>query len=644
LSWLLLPLLVVWQRIGLPEWAVKTRWSPRNGILDLSALSPKDRSLLSLSGEWEFYWNRLLTSADLKDSGVRPDFSAYIPEVWNNYRLDGKNLPGFGSATFRLRVQNAVPGQALALRMPTVSTAYRLYIDNRLVASNGAVGTDRQHFQPEYRPLTVEFTPPARDFDIILQVANYSYARGGVWYAILMGSPGKIAELDRLIGFKDLFLIGAFYLMAFYYLSIYLLRRDDRSSIYFAFVCLLALARTAICGAYPLGDLLSWIGYNAIVTIDYLSLYWFPVAAALLIGELLPGKISPKILKALAIYATVITIFTILSPISLFTRFAYSAEAIMALTAVYVLGCILRSFARREEYSGLILLGTLTLALGGIFDVLYQNDLILSNIGELTSFGYFVFLFLQSFVLAKKFSDTFGETRELSDRLIVLDRLKDEYRTNAMAAEIAFLQAQIKPHFLYNALNTIAGYCEKDARQAGRLILSLSRYLRGSLDFENLENTVSIERELELTRAYVDIEQARFKNLQVQYQVEEDTAVRLPPLTIQPLVENAIRHGIRKKKTGGGGVGGVVTVRIARVDGGIGFAVGDNGAGMPEGFAGVPLKAPSGGGGVGLYNIHTRLLRLYGRGLSIASAPDRGTSVSFVIPDQTGASGGDGER
>lgn len=206
-------------------------------------------------------------------------------------------------------------------------------------------------------------------------------------------------------------------------------------------------------------------------------------------------------------------------------------------------------------------------------------------------------------------------------------------RTAMLSAqyEIAFLHAQIKPHFLYNALTAIAALCRPDSREARDLTLSLAKYLRGTLDFDNLENLVSIDKELALVRAYLNIEQVRYPKLKVSVEVDEEINVQLPPMTLQVLVENAVRHGAVKLDGGGG-----IRLRVRRQEGGILFSVADNGAGIPAGQLEKLLEGQRQEGGIGLYNVNTRLNRHYGHGLRFESPESGGFIVSFIIPGKEG--------
>ncbi|WP_138755160.1 hybrid sensor histidine kinase/response regulator [Paenibacillus sinopodophylli] len=198
----------------------------------------------------------------------------------------------------------------------------------------------------------------------------------------------------------------------------------------------------------------------------------------------------------------------------------------------------------------------------------------------------------------------------------------------AIRSELAFLQAQIKPHFLYNALNTIISVCPTDPQKATELLMDLSKYLRSSFDFHNRQQIVHVEKELELVRSYVALEQARFgKRLQVMYEVEGRSLGFIPPLSIQPIVENAVRHGVMQKAAGG-----TILLKVQQVEDKLQISVTDSGVGINANDLSSLLLEQRILGGVGLMNIHRRLLSLYGEGLVITSKEGEGTTVSFEVP------------
>ncbi|GAA3401383.1 ATP-binding protein [Paenibacillus hodogayensis] len=220
------------------------------------------------------------------------------------------------------------------------------------------------------------------------------------------------------------------------------------------------------------------------------------------------------------------------------------------------------------------------------------------------------------------------ESEELMARVKSLLRLKSSVKL-ARDAEIAFLRSQIKPHFLYNVLTAIAELCVTNSSRAEEVTLQLSSYLRNSFDFKQLDAMTTLESELELVKSYVAIEQARFgPRLQVEYEVDANPHLLIPPLIIQPLVENAIRHGVRAHSKGG-----KVTISVKeQVDGMVALCIEDDGRGMSDSKLHAVLNPDNAAKGIGLWNITRRLRLLYGTDMRIASKEGQGTCIEIVIP------------
>ncbi|MBP2241580.1 sensor histidine kinase YesM [Cytobacillus eiseniae] len=222
------------------------------------------------------------------------------------------------------------------------------------------------------------------------------------------------------------------------------------------------------------------------------------------------------------------------------------------------------------------------------------------------------------------------DARELKARVHALTDLKLSIEEQ-LRMEGAWLQSQIQPHFIYNTLNSIVALGVMDIPKMQALFEEFSNYLRLSFDFKNSEPVVSIEHELSLVQSYLYIEKERFGDrLMVQWEAESYTNFELPPLSIQPLVENAINHGILQRRRGG-----TVNIRIQQHANHIEISIIDDGIGMTKEeleqlfmkINGTVKKK-----GIGIRNIDRRLKQLYGRGLTIQSIPEQGTTVSFQIP------------
>lgn len=219
---------------------------------------------------------------------------------------------------------------------------------------------------------------------------------------------------------------------------------------------------------------------------------------------------------------------------------------------------------------------------------------------------------------------------ELKYRIRALTMLNQSIQER-LRMEAAYLQAQIQPHFLFNTLNSLMVLSDIDTEHMRKLGEAFSSYLRISFNYLNTGELVKLSYELELVEAYLFIEKTRFEDrLSVVLNVEPDLPLLLPPLSIQPLIENAVRHGLLSRN-----VGGTLCLSITRHEGYTRIEVKDNGKGMePEKVVELLHATPGGKGGIGIVNTNRRLMQRYGQGLSIVSEPGEGTMVSFDIPDE----------
>ncbi|ELZ9927776.1 LytS/YhcK type 5TM receptor domain-containing protein [Cronobacter malonaticus] len=204
----------------------------------------------------------------------------------------------------------------------------------------------------------------------------------------------------------------------------------------------------------------------------------------------------------------------------------------------------------------------------------------------------------------------------------------EQLREMANKAELRALQSKINPHFLFNALNAISSSIRLNPDTARQLIFNLSRYLRYNIEL-NDDEQIDIKKELYQIKDYIAIEQARFGDkLTVIYDIDDEVNCRVASLLIQPLVENAIVHGIQPCRGKG-----VVTISIAQSGSRVRIAVRDTGHGIDPKIVEqldtneMPVNK------IGLVNVHHRVKLLYGEGLHIRRL-EPGTEIAFYMPNQ----------
>lgn len=596
----------------------------KNGRVDLTADHFAGQPLVALNGYWQFYWGRLLSPQDFSNGdGPAPDFLIKVPGGWNDRGAGTGIAADHGVATYRLLVTYPAELSDPALSLKRVTRAFKVYANGELLAEVGKVSGRMDDYQPGYELLTVDLPPEGQELELIIQVANLDYARGGLRESPIFGSAKAMEKNSLTMLVLQVFFAGSVFIFFIYYLLLFLLQRENRSSLYFSLVCLIAALRALIWGETPLLILFPQAPFVIGIYINYITGYFLLPLVILFVNSIYPALYRKRTI-ILAIAPNLFFIALLMGPSAMLPLFNDYFYLLMLLQMIFVISLLLKAVLRRKDYALLMLVSVGTMFTANLADALNYMGIGKTSITYMTMFGTLVVISALSFVQAMQQRDLYEQLLVYNKKMLEAEELKEKIRST----EIAFLQAQIKPHFLYNALNAIANVSEKDGMQGSSLILDLAAYFRNNVDLKNLDKMATLENELESVRRYFNIEQARFgEKIKLELKVSASLTEKVPILILQPLVENAVRHGITRRPGGGR-----VTVSAEKVAAGLAFTIEDNGAGMNVDLIKDILEGKGTSQSVGLLNIHQRLLLYYGRGLTIESEPGHGTKVSFVIP------------
>lgn len=568
--------------------------SIKNGTLDLSSWDSQKDSIITLNGSWDFYWNRLLTYSDITIKNPSYTYGK-VPGSWNSYTINGFHPSGTGKATYRLHIKNAQAGEELSLNIQSVSTAYRMYINDNLVSKSGTL-SDSGSFLPKYQNIAADFYAPSRDFDVLILVENRVYARGGIWQSVRLGSPKDIEHLCLFRIDKDMFVLGSLFILIVIFLTAFILEKQQSYSIFLFIGAVLTFVRTTLHGSYAIYTFFPVIPFDLIIRLDYLTIILIPLCVVCFITAFLDDFIGKGTVISIAAFYSLLCIYTFAAPLPLLTGSIALYEITLLITGLYGVFRALKEWSRKETGTRIIVYGSLFLFLMSVIDILYQSSVIDNPIGETFPFGYLVMSLCLVFVILKKYN---------------------EY----LKTELNFLKAQIRPHFIHNALNTILIISRTDPERSRALLIDFSHYLRSCYDLQNPNELIPLKRELDYVRSYAEIEKARFgRKLRVHYFIEKPD-VKIPYLSLQPLVENAIVHGIREKDNGG-----TVVVYCKKLGRNLRIGVLDNGVGFK------PKKSGHmGGSGIGMDNISKRLNRAFHTQLVVEKTKSGGCNVYFEL-------------
>ncbi|NNL42438.1 MAG: adenylate/guanylate cyclase domain-containing protein, partial [Desulfobacterales bacterium] len=211
---------------------VEIKMTPKavKGVLDLSSWDFDKDGPIDLSGEYEFFWNQLISPEDFLSVNT-PGKSGFIvvPGFWHSFESEKIHLAAEGYATYRLRIVFGpkIETRSMAIKSMDMGTAFNLFLNGKKVSSVGKVGKTRETSIPKYHPGVTNFQVDGSNLDLIMQVSNFHHRRGGAWEKLTLGKVEDLrARRSKRINY-DVFLFGSILVMAFYHLGLFFLRRKE---------------------------------------------------------------------------------------------------------------------------------------------------------------------------------------------------------------------------------------------------------------------------------------------------------------------------------------------------------------------------------------------------------------------------------
>lgn len=380
----------------------------KGGILELGAGADKNE-IIPLNGAWNFYWNRLLAPETLSGSGApAPDTYITVPGIWNKTEINGEKIPATGFATYSLIVKQADTAQLYALNLRTMSNAYRLWIDNTMLAENGKVGQLKSESQPAYKPQVVFFRPANSTFRVVVQVSNFHHCKGGFWLAADLGTPVKIMHDREMRKLLEMFLFGSLFIMALYHFSLYILRRNDTAVLFFGLMCLVICVRSLFTGEILIAGIAPDLSWFAARRIEYILTFVSAPVYAAFSRKLYPDEWNTLAFRIVTGFGLLLAAIVLLTPSELFTNLSYVFTVYAWLTSMYTIWIFSRAALRKKEGAGIFLATSLVFLLTIVNDTLNQLEII--HTGLYLSLGLFVVTFAQSFSLSSRFANAFRTT------------------------------------------------------------------------------------------------------------------------------------------------------------------------------------------------------------------------------------------
>tara|TARA_Y100001954_G_scaffold232517_1_gene283932 strand:+ start:2044 stop:4824 length:2781 start_codon:yes stop_codon:yes gene_type:complete len=418
------------------------------GEIDLGQWDIEKNKKIDLSGQWHFFWNQIIDLEKIMKEGI-PKKGHYInvPGLWsslNDPYKKGKKLT-LGHGTYILKVKGLKSKGKVGFVLPYFATAFKSYIiqGNKIynLLSSGQVGKTKETSIPTASERTNDLSLTSEDFYIVFHGSNFHYRSGGFFYPLKMGDADIIKKEVTQNNFISFFVLGITFIISVYHFGLFTLRRKDLGSLWFGIFCLTFFLRELSTETH----LMNFIDKSLFIftlnsKLEYLTLFLLPPIQLMFMKSILKDCLHKRIINMFWAISISYSIFTLLTPSVVFTNKlnTLSFQLLVAFSNIlYVLYVLIKASLNKVQYGKLLLMAITFLFFGAIYDILVNNDIIISPF--ISPYTFILFIFIQSYILATKFSIAFKTAENLSVNLEkeVMIRTKEAFdaRNEAIKSE-----------------------------------------------------------------------------------------------------------------------------------------------------------------------------------------------------------------
>ncbi|MCD9021078.1 sensor histidine kinase [Cohnella silvisoli] len=384
------------------------------GVIDLREWSWNEDGIVPLDGQWKFEWFPPSGNDNPKSSSVLSTLE--VPGTWGSMKTgNGFPLQDQGYGIYRLSILHESQRDMMAIRLPNISTAYELYIDNQIVITRGHISQSASETLPFQLPATVYFKAQNSQTDLKLVVANFDHRRGGIRTALVMGNADHIQKLQIRHAAQELIILGCLIMIGFYHLGLYILRRKEVANMMFALLCLFVGLRMGLIGE---GYIVQWIqafNWDLATRFEYIAFVMSGWAGFGYFQAMYPLEIKRIWFKISSAIAALLILCVLTVPPLIFTSWILAFQLYIILFSVRVLAGLVLSGLRHREGAKLALIGVAGLVLTIVNDMLFYNGWWRST--DLVPFGLLFLIVMNSFIISLRFSLTYERAELMSAEL-----------------------------------------------------------------------------------------------------------------------------------------------------------------------------------------------------------------------------------
>lgn len=438
----------------------------QQGTLDLSASGLADSGPIDLRGSWHFYWGEFVRPGETAD---RDPLLILAPAQWGSQPLDIGN-DGYGTYRLDILLHEDDAGRTLGLYIPSVASAYDLYINGEKKASAGQIGVSAANMKPAALPQMLYIVPQGQELELVVHVSNYSQRKGGMWSKLRLGTAEQMTKEHESSLLFQTFLASGLLIIGIYHVGLHVVR-VSRSAFYFGLACLALCLRTAFVGEMLAMRAVPNIPWELAVKIEYMSVLLGFAFLLLYFYHLYENNTNRIASHGLALLSVAVSAPILVLPAKVYTDWMVYYEVILLAQALYMLYGLIRAAVFRRTGA------LMNLTAGLIFVATVLNDIIYYTFQfetvDLVMLGLFIFIITQMFMLSRKFASAFNEAERLKTELegmndnlemIVFERTEALQQTNEQLAKSEKARKDVLSHVTHelgNPLTSVIGYLRR---------------------------------------------------------------------------------------------------------------------------------------------------------------------------------------
>lgn len=359
---------------------------------------------VNLRGSWEFYWSQFLDPKEFTDQTEEPEYQK-IPSSWAFSKLqEGKARSREGFATYRLLVDMPEFEEGkepdLSLRIPEISSAYKLFCNGNLIAKSGRIGSSQEETIAFIKPALVAL-PYAKTLELVFHISNFEYNHGGFWQSPVIGLSNSMIFQKKIRTLSDLSIAAVLFLFFILYIIVYFFGLKENSLLYFALLCLLSSLRTISTGDRVLLEFFPSINWGFFYRIEYLTFYLSVPIYTSYYKTLYEG--ASKTILSLIFMTGIVFSIMVFFPIRIFTAGLLYYQIIAIAVSFYSIYMIVLATMKKKDNALLFLIGTLAFGLSVLHDILRDMTNLRTN--YMASYGILVFIIFQTIILFRRFKE-----------------------------------------------------------------------------------------------------------------------------------------------------------------------------------------------------------------------------------------------